>query len=92
MYKKFSHILLISPFIHFSFQLKWPLMALLTFCYILFISLNLLNILLVAGCDNLEAVEKYQNSSDPEDKKCVPEYYTDALGDLKELMGDGLKY
>ena len=27
MYKKFSHILLISPFIHFSFQLKWPLMA-----------------------------------------------------------------
>ena len=27
MYKKFSHILLISPFIHVSFQLKWPLMA-----------------------------------------------------------------
>ena len=27
MYKKFSHILLISPFNHFSFQLKSPLMT-----------------------------------------------------------------
>lgn len=48
------------------------------------------SLLVQTGCDNLAGVEKYQNSSDPEDKKCVPEYYTDTLGDFKELMGDGL--
>lgn len=44
------------------------------------------SLLVLTGCDNLQSVEAYKNSKDPQDHKMVPEFHTDTLGDLGEMM------
>lgn len=49
---------------------------------------NLKSLLVLTGVHDLKDVEKYRQSSDPEDSKCLPDYYIDSITSLAKLVTD----
>lgn len=43
-------------------------------------------LLVLSGVTNMEEVEAWKVSSDPEENELVPDYYIDAIGDLYPLL------
>lgn len=45
-------------------------------------------LLVLSGCTKLEEVEKWQSSDNEDDKKLVPDFYVDTLGDLLPFVNE----